>query len=211
MELKEIYNLLSEKLGPRNWWPAESRLEICLGAILTQNTAWSSVELAIENLRDEKLLNVPNLSGMELSSLREKIRPAGYYNRKSKTIKRFIKLLSEDYSGHIEEMKNTDSEKLREDLLSIKGIGPETADSMLLYAFEKKYFVVDAYTERILSRHRHPVEGMSYDRFRRYVEERIPEDLKLYNEFHALLVETGKNYCSPSSPDCDACPLKVDL
>lgn len=211
MKLKEVYELLYKELGPQHWWPGESRLEICLGAILTQNTAWSNVELAIDNLGEKDYLNISDLLAVKISRLKEMIKPAGYYNRKSETIKRFLNLLTTDYSKNFEKMNKAHPEHLREDLLSIKGIGPETADSMLLYAFEKKYFVIDAYTRRILSRHEFPVDDMSYETLRNYMEDRIPEDLQLYNEFHALLVNIGKNYCSFSSPDCPACPLEIDL
>jgi endonuclease-3 related protein len=204
----EIYNLLYDKFGPRHWWPGDTRLEIIIGAILTQNTAWSNVEKAIANLKKARLLNVKKLSGISEKTLAGHIKPAGYYNIKSARIKNFLSFLKKRYNGSIDRMFETETRKLREALLNINGIGPETADSILLYAGEKPVFVVDAYTRRIFSRHGYLRKDADYAETQAVFLKCLPEDAKLFNEYHALIVELGKNLCKSKKPLCKECPIR---
>ena len=206
--LLDIYKLLYNKFGPRHWWPGDTRLEIIIGAILTQNTAWTNVEKAIANLKKKNLLKVKELSRISKKRLSVLIRPAGYYNIKSQRIKFFLAFLNSAYSGSIDRMFKTETSRLRDQLLSVKGIGPETADSILLYAGGKSVFVVDAYTKRIFSRHGFISEDDDYSRVQSFFVRNLPENAKLFNEFHALIVELGKNLCRPKKPLCDICSLR---
>lgn len=181
-----------------------------VGAILTQNTNWKNVERAIENLKSRSLLEPDRLLALPEEELTELIRPAGYFNIKAKRLKNFLKVFCERWNCSVEEMKSEPLEDLRKALLKIKGIGPETADSILLYALEKPVFVVDAYTKRILQRHGIIDARADYETVRGLFEEALPSDTKLYNEYHALIVETGKKHCR-KRPLCDGCPLRVLL
>ncbi|RME64468.1 MAG: endonuclease III domain-containing protein [Nitrospirae bacterium] len=207
--IKEAFHLLYNAFGPQNWWPAESPFEVIVGAILTQNTNWKNVERAIENLKAKGLLEpfaLVNISEEELASL---IRPAGYYNIKAKRLKEFLKVFCERWDCSIEKMKSTPQEELRKALLEIKGIGPETADSILLYALGRAVFVVDAYTKRILKRHG-VIDGKEdYETIRELFEGSLPRDVTLYNEYHALIVRVGKTCCKNKTPLCEECPLGV--
>ncbi|MBA3052918.1 MAG: endonuclease III domain-containing protein [Candidatus Omnitrophica bacterium] len=203
-----MYDLLFERFGPRHWWPGKTRLEIIVGAILTQNTAWSNVEKAILNLKKERALNARRLSGMSEKSLAGLIRPAGYFNVKARRIKNFLNFLNASYSGSIGRMFKVDAERLREELLKINGIGPETADSILLYAGHKPVFVVDAYTKRVFSRHGFINDGATYEETQRVFMKNLPVKEKLFNEFHALIVELGKNICRLGKPLCSKCPIR---
>lgn len=205
--LRRIYNLLYSSFGPRRWWPADTPFEVIIGAILTQNTAWTNVTRAINNLKENKLLTPKKLHEINKERLAMLIRPAGYFNIKSSRIKHFMNFLFSEYGGSLKRMFKEDTKKLREKLLSVKGIGPETADSILLYAGEKPVFVVDAYTKRLLSRHGLLNGGMDYDEIQAYFMAHLPEDARLYNEFHALIVQTGKEFCRPK-PICPKCPLR---
>lgn len=201
-----VYDRLFAAYGPRNWWPGDSPFEVVIGAILTQNTNWSNVEKAIANIKDASLLTPHKFHQIGVCDLAKLIKPAGYFNVKAKRIKKFIDWLFENYDGSISRMFDTDLGLLREGLLSVNGIGPETADSILLYAGNKPTFVVDTYTYRIFSRHNLISEDSTYYDIKSFIEESIPEDIKLYNEFHALLVQLGKEFCKPKRR-CELCPL----
>ncbi|HDI72925.1 MAG TPA: endonuclease III domain-containing protein [Candidatus Altiarchaeales archaeon] len=205
--LLEIYNILFKKFGEQHWWPAETEFEVIVGAILTQAAAWKNVELAIENLRVENLLNPEGIYKTKESKLKKLIRPAGYFNAKARKLKEFVNFLFENYDGNLKLMLNQPHEKLRGELLSIWGIGPETADSIVLYAANKPSFVVDAYTKRIFSRIGLVDDDINYEDLKKFFEENLPRDVRLYNEFHALLVRLGKEYCK-TKPLCDECPVK---
>jgi len=206
--LLKIYNLLYEKFGPRHWWPGDTRLEIIIGAILTQNTAWKNVEKAIKNLKREGVLKVRPLTRIPEKKLARLIKPAGYYNIKSHRVKSFLSFLNTKYNGNLNRMFKRETQKLRSELLGIKGIGPETADSILLYAGGKPVFVVDAYTKRVFSRHNFAAQETEYEGWQRLFQDNLPSDVKLYNEFHALIVELGKELCRPNNPMCAKCPIR---
>jgi len=205
--LLKIYNSLYARFGPRHWWPGDTRIEVIIGAILTQNTAWSNVEKAIRNLKKEKALSVKRLSSISEKKLAALIRPSGYYNIKADRIKNFLNFLNARYSGSTSKMFRSDLYKLRDELLGVKGIGRETADSILLYAGGKPIFVVDAYTKRLLSRHGFVGAGAEYGEMQELFMKNLPQDTKLFNEFHALIVELGKTTCKAKKPLCDICPL----
>lgn len=207
-KLMEIYQLLYDHYGEQGWWPGDGRFEIIVGAILTQNTNWGNVEKAIANLKRADRLTAEQLYNMDAEELGELIRPAGYYNIKAKRLKNFLSWLFENYGGELAAVEKLAAYQLREELLSIKGVGPETADSILLYAFEKAMFVVDTYTCRVLGRHGLIEDGADYEQVRELFESNLADDVKLFNEFHALLVRVGKEYCRPRER-CESCPLRV--
>ncbi len=206
-KLMEIYRLLYEHYGSQHWWPGHSRLEIVVGAILTQNTNWGNVEKAIKNLKAAKSLSAQKLYDMDISSLAEMIRPAGYYNVKAGRLKNFLEWLFKEHDGDLNRLEDTDGETLRRELLQIKGVGPETADSIVLYAFDKPVFVVDAYTCRIMGRHGLIEAGADYEQVRDFFQSYLDGSVKLFNEYHALLVRLGKEYCRPKAK-CDGCLLE---
>lgn len=205
-----IYKRLFSYYGAQNWWPGEDPFEIAIGAILTQNTNWSNVEKAIKNLKDAKLLNPKKLHEIPKTVLAELIRPAGYYNVKTDRLKSFVRFLVTNFSGDMERMKIEDSLSLRKKLLSVHGIGPETADSILLYALNKPVFVIDAYTKRVLSRHGILSYKATYDEYQRLFHKELDEDVSLFNEYHALIVRVGKDFCK-STPQCQKCPLNLNI
>jgi len=208
MNLMDIYSRLLSHFGPQNWWPAETPYEVVVGAILTQNTSWRNVERAIENLRRNNLLEEKRILDTPLKRLRELIRPAGFYNIKSKRLKDVTAYIVDNY-GSTEGLKrcNKDLYKLREELLSIKGVGRETADTILLYSLERPIFVVDNYTRRIFGRYG-VIEGdLDYDSIRTFFERGIPRDIEIYKEYHALIVQLGKTFCKKRRPRCEGCPL----
>ena len=205
--LAEIYDKLYGHFGPQHWWPGDTPFEIAVGAILTQNTNWSNVEKAIINLKKAKKLNSKALHAISREELASLIRPAGYFNIKAGRLKHFIDFLAGHYNGSMKKMRAEDTMSLRERLLNVKGIGPETADSILLYALEKPVFVIDAYTKRILSRHKLVSEKAAYHDLQDIFHENLLQDLKLFNEYHALIVMLGKEFCRPK-PKCDGCPLQ---
>jgi endonuclease-3 related protein len=205
--LLEIYDRLYTHFGPQHWWPGDTPFEIAVGAILTQNTNWGNVEKAITNLKKAKKLNSKALRNISPTKLASLIRPAGYFNIKADRLKHFIDFLADNYNGSMKKMRAEEALLLREKLLGVKGIGPETADSMLLYALEKPVFVIDAYTKRILSRHKLVSEKAAYHDLQDIFYENLPRDVKLFNEYHALFVMLGKDYCRPK-PRCDGCPLQ---
>lgn len=209
--LPAYFETLAQKLGPMNWWPARTPFEVIVGAILTQNTAWSNVEKAIANLRRERLLTPRAIERVPEQRLARLIRPSGYFRQKAKKLKAFVAFLRSEYAGSLPRMFATPTGKLREQLLNVWGIGPETADSILLYAGGHQVFVVDAYTHRILGRHGLSDGKPDYEAVRQLFETSLPPDARLYNEFHALIVNVGKNWCRPRNPRCEECPLQIHL
>jgi endonuclease III related protein len=205
--LKEMFDLLLDHFGPQKWWPAETELEMMVGAVLTQNTSWKNVEKAIEHLKTRELLSLEGLRTIHREALAHHIRPAGYYNVKAKRLKNLIDFIFESYGGELPLLLEERTDRLREGLLSINGIGPETADSILLYAARRPIFVVDAYTHRILTRHGMLDEASGYEEMQNLFLDHLPEDEGLFNEFHALIVQTGKGFCK-RRPLCASCPLK---
>jgi endonuclease-3 related protein len=206
-QLTEIYQILFDRFGPQHWWPGQTQFEIITGAILTQNTNWANVEKAIANLRAADRLTSEKLHRLDVSQLAELIRPAGYYNIKAKRLKNFVNWLFENYDGKLTNLEDLDTDQLRAELLAVKGIGPETADSILLYAFGKPIFVVDAYTARIAFRHQLIEPDADYERLRELFQSNLPQDIQLFNEYHALLVRVGKEFCKPKAR-CPGCPLE---
>ena len=204
--LEEIYKRLYARFGPQHWWPGRTRFEVMVGAILTQNTNWENVEKAIANLRKRKLLNPKRLRDIRTEKLASFIRPAGYFNIKAKRLKHFVNFLFKEYNGDLDKMSKDYWVNLRIKLLSVNGIGPETADSILLYALHKPVFVVDAYTKRMLARHNLIPRHADYQTIQGMFMDNLSQDTKMYNEYHALLVRLGKDLCK-SRPLCEICPL----
>ncbi len=208
-DLFEIYTTLYDHFGSQHWWPGDTALEIMVGAVLTQNTNWNNVSRALDNLKKDNLLSLEALVELPREVLADKIRPAGYYNIKAGRLKNLLDLVqgecdgSEDLHAFLEQ----DREALREKLLGVKGIGQETADSILLYAAGQPYFVVDAYTYRILLRHGLVPEGADYREIQELFHDNLEEDPAIFNEYHALLVRLGKTFCKKSKPLCSSCPL----
>lgn len=209
--LLSLYKCLYAHFGPQRWWPARTPFEVIVGAILTQNTSWGNVEKAIVNLRAHRALTPCGLNRLGESRLASLIRSAGYYNVKARRLKAFMDFLSASYAGDIRRMSVQDSRSLRKALLGVKGIGPETADSILLYAFNKPVFVIDAYTRRILGRHGLAAKNASYEELQSFFMRGLPRNARLFNEFHALLVRLAKEYCLKNNPRCKACPLKAGI
>ena len=205
--LYELYNRLYEHFGAQGWWPGESPFEVMVGAILTQNTNWKNVEKAIINLQEADVLSLPLMSALPQSLLAEYIRPAGYYNIKAGRLRNFFDLINGQWDGDLEYFLRQPADVLREQLLSVKGIGPETADSMVLYGAEQPVFVVDTYTHRILSRHNIIGDSSAYHEIQEIFMDNLPEDTQLFNEYHALIVQVGKEYCKKTQPVCARCPL----
>lgn len=209
--LFKFYTTLYKTYGSQKWWPADTTLEIVIGAILTQNTSWTNVEKAISNLKKHNALNLTTLHKIQTTRLAGLIKPSGFFNQKAKTIKNFITFLYTQYNGKLENLFKEDGIILRNKLLQINGIGKETADSIILYAAKKPIFIVDKYTRRILYRHNIiDSENIEYDTLRKFIEKNIPEKVNLYNEFHALLVKVGKELCR-KEPKCKMCPLNIYL
>lgn len=209
LKLLKLYNELMDRLGPSNWWPGDSAFEVAVGAILTQNTNWGNVEKAIMNLKGNGLLEPEKMFQEEMDRLSELIRPAGYFRVKAERLKNFLLFLHLNFDLKMEKLRNESTAKLRRALLKVKGIGPETADSILLYALERPVFVIDAYTKRIFSRHGFMEQDRDYSEFQNFVMDRLPRDVELYNEYHALIVRAGKNWCKKSKPLCSKCPLET--
>ncbi len=205
--LMDIYRRLSRAFGPRHWWPGETSLEVMVGAILTQNTSWVNVEKAIHRLKERGVLTAEGMHRLTRSKLETLIRSSGTYRIKADRLMAFMTFLFETYEGKISRMKREPLWGLREELLKVRGIGPETADCILLYALGKPAFVVDAYTKRILSRHGIISEKASYAEVQQLFMDHLPADARLFNEYHALLVYLGKRVCQ-KSPKCDICPIK---
>jgi endonuclease III related protein len=239
LEIISYYIALYSRWGPQNWWPAQSRLEVIVGAYLTQNTAWSNVEKAIGNLRQARVLSLKGLREVPLRRLETLVRPSGYFRQKAKKLKTFIRFLDKNYGGSLDRMFVQPTEKIREELLALNGVGPETADSILLYGGNHSVFVVDTYTRRILERHGIINNRPGYEEIRALLEEAVtgaePGQLSVdqhgaeprhpvsrmscassnelaqhYNELHALIVRVGNQYCR-STPKCEKCPLREFL
>jgi endonuclease-3 related protein len=206
--IRPYYDALFAAHGPQHWWPGRTPFEIIVGAILVQNTAWTNVASAIENLRREKLLTPRAIESVSTRRLASLIRSSGCFRQKAKKLKAFVRFLRREYQGSLAKMFRAPTSILRERLLSVHGIGPETADSILLYAGHHPVFVVDTYTRRILERHGLAHPKLRYEDVRQLFERSLSPDAALYNEFHALIVHTGKHFCRPREPRCGECPLK---
>ncbi|MCK4738583.1 MAG: endonuclease III domain-containing protein [Deltaproteobacteria bacterium] len=212
--LSDFYEKLLKTFGSQGWWPGRTNFEVIVGAILTQNTNWGNVERAIKNLKNAKALNVQGMNALEVEKLAELIRPSGYFNLKAKRLKAFLNYLFDNYGEgrtNLSKFLKNPIEDLRRELLSINGIGPETADSILLYAAYKPVFVLDAYTKRLLHRHGLVGENATYDEMQSLFMDNLNHSEKTFNEYHALIVRTGKDFCRPKKPLCEECPLGVFL
>ena len=225
MNLYKIYKLLLDHFGEQGWWPTtkeggykpehrgerpkveKERLEIVVGAILTQNTSWKNVEKAIENLNRKGIMDIHKLNHIDKKELARLIRSSGYYNQKAQRIKDFVSFVIDKYEGKLENLFSLDIEDLRNELLSIKGIGKETADSIILYSALKPIFVIDAYTKRIVER-LGITNDKDYDQLQRIFMESLPKDQKIFAEYHALLVRLGKENCKKRELRCKDCPLR---
>lgn len=205
--LMTIYKKLYAEFGPQHWWPGETPFEIAAGAILTQNTNWENVERAIGNLKQGGILSARKMHGLGVEELAYAIRPAGYFNVKARRLKAFVDFLMDRYGGSFKRMGMEETGVLRAGLLGVNGIGPETADSILLYALERPVFVIDAYTRRVLSRHGLIQHDEPYEAFQGLFHSELRPDAKLFNEYHALFVRLGKTHCRPRKPLCDRCAL----
>ncbi len=206
-QLTEAYRLLLDRYGPQQWWPADAPFEVIVGAILTQSAAWGNVEKAISNLKQAGALTPLSLRKLPLDELAELIYPSGYYNAKALKIKSFVERLGDAHQDSLERLFSLDVPSLRRELLTIHGIGPETADSIILYAAQKPIFVIDAYTRRILSRLGLSPPRNDYSALQELFMENLPTEEKLFNEYHALLVRHGKGVCK-KVPLCDQCCLR---
>ncbi|AEA34527.1 endonuclease III domain-containing protein [Hippea maritima] len=202
--LLEVFNKLLDRYGKQHWWPAQTKDEVVIGAILTQNTAWKNVEKAIDNLKKARLCSLNDINKAELDLIKEAIKPAGFFNQKGLYLKNVATFFHKH--GGFDQLSKFNASKLRELLLSIKGVGRETADSILLYAFEKPMFVVDAYTKKFLKRHE-ILTSDDYELVQRFFMENLPKDVGLFNEYHALIVKNAKEYCR-TKPICRGCPLE---
>jgi len=207
-DLDLIYQKLYASFGAQHWWPAKTPFEVMVGAILTQNTNWSNVEKALTQLKQHKVLAPKKIYRLSTSRLARFIKSSGYYNIKARRLKEFLKFYFNNYDGNPKKMAQIPAGRLRSQLLSINGIGPETADSILLYALQKPLFVIDAYTRRIMARHRFIEEESSYQDVQNLFMQNLKNDVKLFNEYHALLVRLGKEFCLKRKPLCERCPLK---
>ena len=209
--LTQVYRRLFDVFGPQHWWPGDSPFEVMLGAVLTQNTNWQNVERAIRNLRDADLLEPHALYNMPVEELEQLIQPAGYFRVKARRLRNLLEFLIDRYDGSLDAMFAVGLPELREQLLGVNGIGPETADSILLYAGGLPSFVVDAYTHRVFSRHGWIDFDADYHQIQDYLQSGLPQEVPLYNEYHALLVRLGKDFCKKSNPQCKECPLHTLL
>jgi len=208
--LLDVYQRLFDAFGPQHWWPGQTPFEVLIGAVLVQNTSWKNVEKAIANLREADLLDARALYGVPGEELEELIRPAGYYRVKARRLRNLLRWLVERYDGSLEQMFQTDLATLREDLLRVNGVGPETADSILLYAGGLPTFVVDTYTHRVLARHGWIEFEADYHAIQEHFESGLQRDAAMYNEYHALLVRLGHLHCR-KTPRCEGCPLAALL
>jgi len=203
-----MYQALFNAYGPQRWWPGESPVEMMVGAVLTQNTAWINVEKAIANLKHEGPLTVARLRRLTPRKLAALIRPSGYYNVKARRLAHLMDFLAGRYRGSPARMLREHPDELRRGLLSVNGIGPETADAIMLYAVGHPIFVVDAYTRRIFGRHGLVTGDDGYHDIQRMFHENLPGDARLFNEYHALIVRLAKEQCKKKAPRCSGCPLE---
>jgi endonuclease-3 related protein len=211
--LRRAYKLMHARFGHQHWWPGETPFEVCVGAILTQNTAWSNVERAIANLKTARVLEPGKLFALPEAKLAELIRPAGYFNVKARRLRSFLRVLMENFGGDLKKLFAGDTSSVRGRLLAIHGVGPETADSMLLYAGGHHSFVIDAYTKRIFGRHDWSKADAGYDAMKSLCEAALNQNsgaarLDYWQDYHAQLVMVGKHFCRTRAPRCDECPLK---
>jgi endonuclease-3 related protein len=204
VSFEEVYRKLFNHYGPQHWWPAETPFEVMVGAVLTQNTAWSNVERAIENLKQNHCLAPESILDTEIINLAEWLRPSGYFNIKAKRLRNFCQWYVNE--GQFSVLSHWNTEKLRKGLLSVNGVGPETADDILLYAFERPIFVIDAYTRRIFSRLGFGFADEGYEHLRLKFENNLPAETKIFNEYHALIVVHAKEACK-KTPNCSSCCL----
>lgn len=217
--LTRYYRRLYRHFGPQRWWPGRTRFEVILGALLTQNTSWANVEKALGNLRRARLLSPERLAEVPPARLAGLLRPAGYFRQKTRYIRHFLRHLHrrnggpprQPATGGLARLLRGSTEKLRAELLSLTGVGPETADSILLYAAGRPVFVIDAYTRRVLARHHLAAHDAPYEELQAFFHRHLPRHAGLFNEYHALLVAVGKSYCHPAQPNCASCPLGVEL
>ncbi len=204
----KVFETLYKHFGPQGWWPAQSPFEVVVGAILTQNTAWRNVEIALEALRSRNLLSYEAFTKLPESKLARLIRPSGFFNLKARRLKTLTRFIETEYRGSLDLFFSEADETLRNQLLSLKGLGPETVDSILLYAAGKPYFVIDAYTRRIFSRHQWVAPDIGYDTLQQFFMSQLPPDSQTYNEYHALIVKTAKLHCKKKA-NCQDCPLNI--
>ncbi len=205
---REAYRLLYDYFGPQTWWPGDTPFEIMVGAILTQNTNWKNVQKALDNLKADNLLSYQALSLLKTDEIAQLIRPAGYYNLKARRLRNFLDMVENIYNGELDSFIEDDLDSARENLLAVNGIGPETADSILLYACGQPIFVVDLYTHRVFSRHNMVSEETDYATMQNTFVDHLPRDVQLYNEFHALIVRVAHTFCKKTKPLCEQCPLQ---
>ena len=206
--IRDIYQKLYRSFGPQSWWPRDTPFEVIVGAILTQNTNWQNVAKAIDNLKEARVLTPQKLHSLPIDRLARLIRPSGYFNIKAKRLKSFLDFLFKNYQGKLEKMFVQPLDELRQEILSVKGVGPETADSILLYAGGYPIFVVDAYTKRIFSRQKLLSEDAGYHQVQELFTQSLKKDVQLFNEYHALIVRLGKDFCKKTKPKCEICPIK---
>ena len=206
--LQHIFRALHRAYGPQHWWPAQGVFEMMVGAILTQSAAWKNVELAIANLKSAQALTPPGLRSLPDRELARLVRPSGYFNSKARKLKALAEHLS-NYADDVDAFLGRDVHTLRQELLSVYGVGPETADSIILYGADKPQFVVDAYTQRIFERIGLRPSGDTYPAWQGWFMDHLPADASLFNEYHALLVAHGKRTCR-RVPACEGCPLRAD-
>lgn len=207
VRIEAIYEKLHGFFGPQDWWPADSQFEVMVGAVLTQNTNWKNVSKSIGLLKEKGLLSFEALVSLEEQELAELIRSSGYYNLKARRLKNLLQMIENDYDGDIEALFAEGLNGAREQLLTVKGVGPETADSILLYAGNMAVFVVDAYTHRIFSRHQLVPDECDYQTMQEVFMDNLSHDPGMFNEYHALIVRTAKEYCRKSNPLCEKCPI----
>lgn len=205
-----IYRKLFRAFGPQYWWPGDTPFEIMVGAILTQNTNWRNAHVAIERIKKAGLMHPARLLAQH-QRIPGLIRTSGFYRAKSNYLRNFLRYYVANYRGRVTGYSGKSTGTIRKELLSIRGIGPETADSILLYALARRVFVVDAYTRRIFTRHGFVNEDMNHTELQKTVERELPKSTKLYGEYHALLVKTGKEFCRKNEPLCVNCPLGTML
>jgi endonuclease-3 related protein len=203
-----VYDRLFAHYGPQEWWPGETEFEVMVGAVLTQNTNWTNVEKAIANLKNGGQLLFSSLHKMDTGVLAEYIRPAGYYNIKARRLKNLLQMIVDEYEGEPSFLFEDSLDDSRKNLLRVKGVGPETADAILLYAARKPIFVIDTYTHRVFSRHGLVEEDTDYYSLQQEFLDSLPEEVSLFNEYHALIVAVAKEFCKKKNPRCSNCPLQ---
>jgi endonuclease-3 related protein len=204
----EVYQRLYGHFGPQGWWPGETPFEIIVGAVLTQNTNWGNVAKAISNLKGRDVLSYEAFRLLSVDEIAVLIRPSGYYNLKAQRLRNLLDMIGERYDDDLQLFLGDSYDAARENLLSVKGVGPETADSILLYACGHPAFVIDMYTHRVFSRHRLVDEETDYESMQYLFTSKLPEDVQLFNEYHALIVRVASAYCKKNNPLCEQCPLQ---